>query len=250
MLFSYNPAFMKEADLEEAGRSLTSRRLEILDHLRETCIAAGIDEADIVYLPSMGQTYVGESRSLVTRYLNAQLERRRLADLEGPILVLSDMGNAFKSDDGLFSVISSFDHLMTEQYPPDIHHFLSPNDNNYFGYAKAKWRSSGVSREDDVLCSLQLMMDLNEVPAEQISDWFKRNFFMNGDEVSLADCEEICSKGLSGAILRDDFLLACFSAYTKFMHGSTMRGMDIPSIIPESLATELDGEYWSLFINQ
>src|SRR5580704_9711337 len=83
---------------------------------------------------------------------------------------LSDCGSAFGS--GVLEALGFSRHA---QYPPAVHQYLSPNDNNLHGAAKQLWRQSGVDFRDDVSSSLLLLKLLDEQTVAHSRSWFDRN---------------------------------------------------------------------------
>ena len=60
----------------------------------------------------------------------------RRYDIERDVLILHDGGNAFKRRK--VSIFDSMGFANHEEYPSDIHQYMSPNDNKLHG-CKAAW---------------------------------------------------------------------------------------------------------------
>ena len=159
VLFTYNSAFRTD-------RNPTARRAEIYKHLEREASRLQIDFNRIVYVGDKTgetRTFVQESDDLLKSFFTYYQVP------EGAV-VLSDSGNAFGS--GVLEALGFSRHA---QYPPAVHQYLSPNDNNLHGAAKQLWRQSGVDFRDDVSSSLLLLKFLDEQTVSHSRSWFDRN---------------------------------------------------------------------------
>ena len=86
-------------------------------------------------------------------------------------------------------LVSVDDHVTSLGYecvlPPMLHHFQSPCDNKHHGVAKSKWRTLR-SHGDDVVSSLFLLQQLDQVPGDHIKGWFATNFCFDTQDKSEA----------------------------------------------------------------
>lgn len=158
-LFTYNHAFRTD-------RTPTARRTELSKHLEREADRHQIDLHRIVYV---GNT-TGETRTFVQESDDHVKHFFTYYAVPKGAWVLSDCGTAV-SGGGLKE--RGFSHHA--QYPPAVHHYLSPNDNNLHGAAKQLWRQSGVDFHDDVSSSLLLLKYLDEQTAAHSRSWFDRN---------------------------------------------------------------------------
>ena len=156
VLFTYNSAFRTD-------RNPTARRTEIYKHLVREANRLQIDFDRIVYVGDKTgetRTFVQESDDLLKSFFTYY----RVP--EGAV-VLSDSGNAVGS--GVLEALGFSRHA---KYPPAVHQYLSPNDNNLHGAAKQLWRQSGVDFRDDVSSSLLLLKLLDEQTVAHSRSWF------------------------------------------------------------------------------
>lgn len=159
VLFTYNNAFRTD-------RSPTARRTGICKHLEREANRLEIDFDRIVYVGDKRgetRTFVQESDDLLKSFF-------MYYDVPEGAVILSDCGNAF--DGGILEALGFSRHA---QYPPAVHQYLSPNDNNLHGAAKQLWRQSGVDFRDDVSSSLLLLKFLDEQTVAHSRSWFDRN---------------------------------------------------------------------------
>jgi hypothetical protein len=159
VLFTYNSAFRTD-------RNPTARRTEIYKHLEREANRLQIDFNRIVYV---GDT-TGETRTFVQESDDLLKSFFTYYPVPEGTVVLSDCGNAFGS--GVLEALGFSRHA---QYPPAVHQYLSPNDNNLHGAAKQLWRQSGVDFRDDVSSSLLLLKLLDEQTVAHSRSWFDRN---------------------------------------------------------------------------
>jgi transposase len=159
VLFTYNSAFRTD-------RNPTARRTEIVKHLEREANRLQIDLDRIVYVGAKTgetRTFVQESSDLLKSFFTYY----RVP--EGSV-ALSDYGSAFSG--GVLDALGFSRHV---QYPPAVHQYLSPNDNNLHGAAKQLWRQSGVDFCDDVSSSLLLLQRLDAQTVAHSRSWFEHN---------------------------------------------------------------------------
>ena len=166
VLFTYNSAFRTD-------RKRTARRTEMHEHLEREANRHHVDLGRIVYVGKKTgetRTFVQESDDLVKSFF-------MYYQVPENTVILSDCGHAFAG-----GVLKALGFLRHAQYPPAVHQYLSPNDNNLHGAAKQLWRQSGVDFRDDVPSSLLLLKLLDEQAATYSKSWFDRNMLnLTGD---------------------------------------------------------------------
>lgn len=120
ILYTLNAAFRWD-------RSSTARRDEQKRHLKAMLRKNLVDSNRVVYVGKETKevgTYVSESSDLIRHFF-------RFYKIGEGILVLSDEGKSFGGKKNDVFVELGFANHVT--YPPDVHHFLSPNDNHLHG---------------------------------------------------------------------------------------------------------------------
>ena len=101
---------------------------------------------------------------------------------------------------------------------PSIQHGkLSVCDNKLNAVAKARWRSERTNT-DVVYDTLYLIKCLDEVEQSSITSWWKENFMMEEEELTLAKVSEHLRKGGGNSELREAERLKYLNAYYMF-HG-------------------------------
>lgn len=162
VLYTYNPKFRTD-------RSRTKKRDGDRQHLQLCLDTSALDPNRVVYVgKAKGEkhTYVPESPDLVRRFFSYHGVRTETN-------FLSDKGNAFidKGKDVLLD-LGSKSH---STFPPSVHHYLSPNENELHGSSKRQWRETCDSFEDDVKSCYQLFFFLDQQTSHHSSTWFNRN---------------------------------------------------------------------------
>lgn len=121
--------------------------------------------------------------------------------------MFTDQGRAFcigKKD--VFERLGVKKHI---RYPPMVHQYLSPNDNNLHGYAKAIWRSQGWSMNNTIEASLSLLSMLTHVKRAYIRSLFQKNFFLGKVQIRDEEISSFFGKKEKGFIShQDDCLLS------------------------------------------
>ena len=148
---------------------------------------------------------------------------------------MSDNGAAFKNENE--SVIEAEKYGKHVFYPACVHQYLSPNDNNLHGVAKAKWRAEFKQFEDDVRCSLYLLQCLDDVERDTITGWWSINFLEGTGRVTDEDVKSVI---LNGSPAMTDLHDTCYNEYLEHM------GIEEELSSPEKkVKAELDGLYWA-----
>jgi hypothetical protein len=205
----------------------------------------GITWDDIVYFegkPVNGSkklTYMKETPELVELFFE-----KRWVDSD--VVLFSDDGKAFK-EDGVPILRSYFDE--TGVYPPPIHQFVSPNDNNLHGAAKRQWRAAMDRREidpkNDVEQSLYLLCALINVRSEHVQKLFKRNFQIGAwNNPDLGAIAGLVSNNLISRIVNSDFYSKSLEAYCKYAKIENPIDVLILQRMVENKKDGLNGPYW------
>ena len=183
--------------------------------------------------------YIPETKELLEFYW-------AMTEIPQNSVIFHDRGNAFFSDGE--SVIESIFGCRTAVYPPLIHHFLSPNDNNFHGAGKAKWRSmaaeNGWGKDDSVESSLALLSIFSNFDREAICSYFTKNFFIGRASIKPDRCMDLVTDGIMKKIRKSEFYQRSVSAYQIHLERKARNGSPIYLPPPSSLKDSLDGQYW------
>jgi transposase len=222
ILFTYNQNFRWD-------RNPTVRRAAQVEHLRERLAHYGINKVRVIYIgkdKGEKETYVKESPALLRRFFGVY-------GVPPGGVALSDNGNSF-SENGE-SVLKAIGFENHENYPADIHQYLSANDNRCHGTSKGSWRSPGVNHSDDVDSCLMLLSLLDRDITKYGKYWFNKNILELKEE---GVRELIGTRGPKKSHLHKSWLRAY-----RISIGHDARG-ERPNI-PEELQDGLDGFwYW------
>ena len=178
LIFTYN-------ELLDPRGSNQERVLELLEEL-------GLESWQVVFEKS-DQVYCKEERSQVQHYLEEYRE-----ELQGTRVIV-DAGNSWK-----FAKIkgeNEAEQVLAEVAErvlvlPSIQHGkLSVCDNKLNAVAKARWRSERTNT-DIVYDTLYLIKCLDEVEQSSITSWWKENFMMEEEDLTLAKVSEHLRKGV------------------------------------------------------
>lgn len=231
MLFTYNPLFRFDLPLTTLARQ--QQRQHLLDVLEEF----GVDEDRVVYVGELHgetRTYVRESPKLVKLFFEHN-------GLCADTWILHDQGSAFVEDgESIFPALGFAHHTA---YPPIVHQYLSINDNQFHGVAKAKWRRSGVDYSDDVRASVMLLDCLDFVPGEQITSWWGRNLLAGSRRPTVEEVLPILHGNFKTHVERSSHYQACVDEYFLFTGDERPTGA---ARIPHALQSDFNGKYWSL----
>jgi transposase len=161
-LFTFNGKFR----FDRIGRKAW---LQQRDKLEDALVRYGIEAKRVIYMGAQKnetRTYASESSDLLRRFFALYRVRR-----QG--VVFSDNGTAFFPSG--VSALEALGFVKHVAYPAPVHQYLSPNDNQLHGAAKAKWRNGGVDFKDDVESSLRLLNHLDAELEAHGATWFERN---------------------------------------------------------------------------
>jgi hypothetical protein len=93
-------------------------------------------------------------------------------DIDRCTLILHDGGNAFKRKK--VSIFESLGFANHEQYPSDVHQYLSPNDNKLHA-CKVTWYNEYNKFENDVEAPLRLMQLIDREAEKNSRKYFDDN---------------------------------------------------------------------------
>lgn len=231
VLFTYNPQFRKDK-LNTARRRALAERLEGLQQ------QYGVEDSQLVFLSNEGSAqsfYVAERSDLVHKFFEIYAVGKNWK-------ILSDKGRAFfPKGESVLKELGFSSHLT---YPPEVHHYLSPNDNHLHGSAKSKWRSMALEYKDDVHSSLALLNCLQTTSPRDIKDWFNNNLLQSKlsqrEKITIGECKKIvCGDGETPSNYYIDSLFAY-----RIHAGLDARG-GVPNA-PKGLENLLDGRAWQI----
>lgn len=131
-------------------------------------------------------TWVRESPQIMRHFFGVY------SNLDKKTWIFSDGGGGFKEKK--ISVFESLGFMNRCIYPSAVHQYLSPNDNNFHGVAKAKWRSEIGDREIRSEDTLSLLKQCDAIEGQTVRDWFIRNFLLHNDKPTIKDCKDIIAE--------------------------------------------------------
>jgi hypothetical protein len=124
----------------------------------------GIDESRIVYTKST-KHYRGEDYGMLEDYVGRW-------GFPKDDVFLHDGGGAYTAGGvHLFDALGFKNHVT---YPTEVHHWLSPNDNNLHG-CKEKWKMDYPDFDDDPEAALALMVLIDRDAEAHARYYFERN---------------------------------------------------------------------------
>ena len=224
MLFTYNKDFKS-------------------DRAKQLFRELNIDAGRVVVLDQVGgarKVYATECPDFVSTFFD-------LHTVNKGDHIMSDGGGSFKVGD-----ISIFEDLGYDRhavYPAPVHQFLSPNDNRLHGVAKQRWRAAKIDFSDDVVSSLQLLLELDRVERRLVKLWFNINFQLDEEEVT-SEAMEACIFGFRrNENDRADWFKQCKQDYAEFVAGAPQRGLGHVALKPAALDSTFDGSYWTNYGN-
>lgn len=221
VLFTFNPKFRTD-------RATTRKRTEDREHLERCCDEFGIAEHRLIYIGAAKyekRKYVAESSDLIRRFFSAYGVREHTT-------VFSDKGHAF-SENGV-DVLVDLGFKNHKTYPPPVHHFLSPNDNELHATAKQQWRELCSDFEDDVRSCCQLMHFLDKQTTAHSAAWFRRN-------ITKLKEEDVVQLVRRGSAEQQRWNEHCKNLY-HLSQGRDIRKDQFK--IPKELQDTLDGPYY------
>lgn len=204
--------------------SVTKRRKEIVDHRKECCEKADVDISRIKWLERTAtrRYFVSECAELVRDFWEYY-------PVPENCIIFSDGGNAFKEKDtDVLLQLGFANHFV---YPSASHMFLSPNDNDAHGVAKAKWRNMVEDFSDDVWGTTCLLGLLDKAISARSKKCFERNMSKIDKDQVLALVKGQWSK-------KEEYHHECRRAY-RIHIGEDARGPQ--DHIPHELRDRLDG---------
>ena len=157
-----------------------------------------MNKEQVEYIADASGYYCAESSALVRKYCE-----KNIFPLE--TLFLSDGGPAWgRKGDSVMTAEKGCKHL---RYPSEVHHLLSPNDNNFHGGAKRKWRlDRALDWGKDEEISLSLLHHLSQDNETNVKKYFENNFFLsNYRNLTLKKCKDIVRHGLNSFVEKKNF---------------------------------------------
>ena len=161
------------------------------------------------------RSMVRETPDLIATYL-------RMNTITSQMLIFSDNGNAFSTSNDLTVALQSPARAAT--YPSCVHQFLSPNDSNHHGRAKAQWRAKNLKKKwdsvDPVTSDLYLLRCLTYDDPEAIAGDFQRNFFLGKPLPRQATCCSLIDQKARLKKVKLDYFAICRGEYKKFQENN------------------------------
>ena len=221
IMFTHNPAFNDSNEW-----CTTETRQKVREDFYAMAEEYGISPDRVVYIKSKSKKYVGEKVENIKHCLDMY---------NWPCgTILSDRGNGFgKKEETVFDA-KSLQHVA---YPSAVHQWLSPNDCNLHGRAKAVWRTNSPNWKDDVKESLYLMYLFDQTPKEKIINWFKNNLFLDGGRLTTEAVSAQMGEGKKG---KSEFHRWCEYRYLT----EVKKIVNFPNPRRQSVEDSLDGNYW------
>jgi hypothetical protein len=220
MLFTYNKDFRS-------------------DRAKQLFRELNIDAGRVVVLEQPGgsrQVYATECADFVSTFFD-------LHTVNKGDHIMCDGGGSFKVQN--ISIFEDLGYDMHAVYPAPVHQFLSPNDNRLHGVAKQRWRSAKIDFSDDVVSSLRLLRELDNIERPLVKKWFNINFQLDNDDVT-SEAAEACIFGFHrDKNDRADWFKQCKTDYEEFVAGAPQRGSGHVAVKPSALDSEFDGCYWT-----
>ena len=121
---------------------------------------------------------------------------------------------------------------------------MSPNDNHYHGVAKAKWKENCENFDDDIYSSLNLLRELNAVPAVEIKKWFNNNLFLDTETVTSELTKAHIEGGKKFTPQANEFFEECKALYQRTIRSSMKTRLVSNQVSNTGLDSLLDGSYW------
>jgi hypothetical protein len=147
--------------------------------------------------------------------------------------IFTDNGTIFAKDGQSLIESAGYRHVYL---PAAVHQYLSVNDNNAHGLAKARWRAKVVDHTDDVTSSLTLLKELGSIDEGTIEGWFIRNYVLAVNNMETAMVERL--------IVGPDYKFRKWHNLCLFQYMS--RFLSPIKRCQEVVWSKLDGPYWLL----
>ena len=244
VLFTFNPAFQTAAEWQTPvngkQRTLTSNRRAQVEHLEAVMDSFGIGMDQVKYVRSEGTKYCAEKEDLVADYFN-----HYRFDFPRSTVMFRDAGVAFNNVADRATCGRNIRKFV--EYPPAVHHLLSPNDNNLHGAAKAKWRASSFYCQDDVTSSLYLLSELTRASQGAVVKHFDRAYMLNPDKPpTLERCTNLFSPGQTAKVAQVEWLKSCRLVYTAFSARRVVTRHSPAKVRHQHMECDLDGGFWDV----
>ena len=221
----------------------TNSRLALSDELSNIEKKYSVKDERIVYdgkLAKETRTFVREYDGIVCDFLPYHKGTLKAQE----VTYLSDNGSAFCN--AYRSVIEQLGFGKHVFYPAWVHQYMSPNDNKLHGVAKAKYRSTFTSFDNDVECSVALMNCPDSTPEDNIREWWVNNLFL---PYGIAREEQVQS-AIFGAQSKWDCLQdACLDDYAEW-YAREQELATVENGAARRRSSGLDGSYWTQIKNR
>ena len=199
-VFSYNPDFNINDDSSTEKTRKSKLLKEYLDHYE-------ISEDRVIYMPQEKgerKTFVRESSFLIYKFFE-------IYKIEKHCVIFTDASNAFfnKKVDVLLEIGFHSHHT----YPPEVHHLLSPNDNNLHSTSKKSWMHTVNDHFNDTNSTFFLMSCLDQDTTSHSKRWFEENLIKPSDE-------QIKQSIGIGNIENSRYRRKCMDAYELFINNN------------------------------
>jgi hypothetical protein len=186
--------------------------------------ALDVKTTRIVYMPHMRGKFVKESHEIIQQFL----AQNKLDDVP---TIFTDNGTIFAKDGQSLIESAGYRHVYL---PAAVHQYLSVNDNNAHGLAKARWRAKVVDHTDDVTSSLTLLKEHGSIDEGTIEGWFIRNYVLAVNNMETAMVERL--------IVGPETRLQVSQVAHQYMS----RFLSPIKRCQEVVWSKLDGPYWLL----
>jgi hypothetical protein len=220
IVFTYNAAARRD-------RKKTARRDAQVALLDAVLDEFSVQSYRVVYIgkeKDEKRTYVAASAEVVQMFLSKN-------NIEKGSFWMSDNGNEFFSANGSVLERSGVTHIA---YPPAVHQYLSPNDNNHHSSAKAKWRTMGIDWSDDIRASVALLKCFDNDQAN-IRGYFEKNMQCERNIPDIEDMRELIGgKSLTSTSYHKKCMYEYCVAFKKDGRGGEA----------DDYSDHLDGLYW------
>jgi len=186
VMFTHDPAFAPK------------RRNGLLSEEIQSWIEAWqLESWQIVYTKS-SKKYCKESNDQVSHYLS--LYRRQLANTR----IIHDAGNSFKiRQKNETSLILADGADRVEVLPTEPHGEMSVLDNNIFAIAKNWWRVERTNMSSPKH-ALYLLYCIDSVDRDAIASCWRRNFFLDDQDLSLTKVEDLLRRTKGSRAKQDE----------------------------------------------
>ena len=90
-------------------------------------------------------------------------------------------------------------------------------------------------------------MLLSDVTPAQIKSWWRRNFFLDAEKITVEVVQSMVSDGIAAQIDSFPFYTQCYDEYMVWNDEQPVRGQAVYKTTPEQMDSMLDGMYWNKY---